>query len=72
MNLKREVWEGWTVQDFIDDIETQVQMVMHGQSWVTKFTTKEELRKWLIDNQSSYKKEIPEVTEYFANKYNLK
>ena len=72
MNLKREVWEGWTVQAFIDELEYQVQAIMHGQSITSKFTGKEELKKWLRDNQPYYKKDIPEVIKYFSNKYNLK
>lgn len=72
MNLNKEIWEGWTVQAFIDELEWSVKAVMSGQSITTKFQTKVELKKWCMDNQPYYKKHIPEVVNYFANKYNLK
>ena len=72
MNLNKEIWEGWTVQAFIDELEWQVQSIMHGQSITTKFQTREELKKWCMDNQPYYKKYIPEVVEYFAHKFDLK
>ncbi len=72
MNLNKEIWEGWTVQAFIDELEWSVKAVMSGQSFTPKFQTKEELKKWCMDNQPYYKKYIPEVVTYFANKYNLK
>lgn len=71
MNLKREVWEGWTVQAFIDELEYLVDIVMQGRSITTKFQTKIELKSWLKDNQPYYKKDIPEVIEYFSKKHNL-
>ena len=72
MNLKREVWEGWTVQSFIDDVEYLIDIIMQGHSITTKFMNKDDLKKWLKDNQPYYKKNIPEVIEYFSKKYNLK
>ena len=64
MNLKREVWEGWTVQNFIDELEP----IIGYQT----FNSKGELKKWCIDNQPYYKKHIPEVVKYFADKLNIK
>ena len=72
MNLNKEIWEGWTVQAFIDELEWSIKAIMSGQSWQTKFQTKEELKKWCMDNQPYYKKHIPEVVNYFAELYNLK
>lgn len=72
MNLNKEIWEGWTVQAFIDELEWSIKAIMSGHSWQIKFQSKEELKKWCIDNQPYYKKHIPEVVNYFANKYNLK
>lgn len=66
------IWEGWTVQDFIDALEPQLTMIMYGQSWQAPFTTKEALKKWCADNQPYYKKTIKEVVEHFANQYRLK
>lgn len=72
MNLQKEIWEGWTVQDFINNLESTIQIIMKERSWKTKFFNKEELKIWLKDNQPYYKKNIPEVIKYFADKYNLK
>jgi hypothetical protein len=72
MNLQRQVWEGWTVQAFIDELKYLVDIIMQGKSITTKFQTKQELKKWCMDNQPYYKKYIPEVVEYFANKFDLK
>ena len=74
-----EVWEGWTVQDFIDELEPQFNRIMENQSWYEltqkeseqPFKDKSELREWCKDNQPYYKKHIPEVYEYFLNKTNL-
>lgn len=70
--LERVVWEGWTVQDFIDELEPQVDMIMRGESWRQPFETKAELVMYLKDNQPYYKKSIAGVNSYFAKKYGLK
>lgn len=69
MNYDREIWGGWTVKDFIEELEPQVNMIMSGNSWVEPFKNKKELAKWCIENQPYYKGEIKEVTSYFAKKY---
>lgn len=71
MNMNREVYEGWTVRDFIEELEPLVQMIMTNNSFVNPFSNKSELKYWLRDNQPYYKRDIPEVIEYFSNKYNL-
>ena len=72
MNLSKHIWEGWTVQNFINELQDQLEMIMSGGSWQTVFKTKAELKVWCMDNQPYYKKHIPEVVNYFAKKYNLK
>lgn len=72
MNLQKHIWEGWTVQDFIDDLQPTLEMIQNGQSWKSPITTKDQLKSWCMDNQPHYKKHIPEVVNYFANKYKLK
>jgi hypothetical protein len=72
MDLKKHIWEGWTLQDFIDELAPAVANIMGYNSWREPFKTKEELKKWCIDNQSYYKKHIPEVVTYFANRYKIK
>lgn len=71
MNTNKEIWEGWTVQNFIDELEPLVEMIMNGESWKKPFKDKSELKIWLKENQPYYKKNIPEVLAYFSNKYNL-
>ena len=71
MNNKH-IWEGWTVQNFIDELEPIFNMIQNNQSYIKPFKDKKELKQWCIDNQPYYKKHIPEVYNYFLNKTNLK
>lgn len=70
-NLQRNVYEGWTPQDFIDDLEPTFDMIMSNRSHVNPFKTKQEVREWCKDNQPYYKKHIPEVANHFIKKANL-
>ena len=72
VNLNKHIWEGWTVGDFIEDLEPSFNQIMSGGSWQTPFKTKDEIKKWCMDNQPYYKKHIPEVVKYFADKANIK
>jgi hypothetical protein len=71
MNTNKHIWEGWTVQDFIDELEPSFNMIMDRHSWQKPFGSKEELKQWVKDNQPYYKKHIPEVYNYFKNKTKL-
>lgn len=71
MDLEKVIWEGWKVKHFIEELEWLVQDIMDNITIHDKFKTKEELRVWLKDNQPYYKKDIPEVIEYFATKHKL-
>jgi len=71
MNLKKHIWEGWLVQDFIDNLEPLFDSIMRNDSWQNPFKDKAELMQWCKDNQPYYKKHIPEVYNYFLNKSNL-
>lgn len=68
VNMNKHIWEGWTVQDFIDSLEPTFDMIMGGMSWKRGFKDKEELKRWCMDNQPYYKKYIPEVVSYFYAK----
>ena len=68
INLNKHIWEGWTVQSFIDELEPKFNQIMNNQSWQKPFKTKEELKVWCKDNQSYYKKHIPDVVNYFLSK----
>lgn len=65
------VYNGWYENDFVDVLEEVLDMIMKGESYIKPFTTKEELTKWIIDNQPYYKKPIPGVINYFCDKYNI-
>lgn len=70
-NLQREVWEGWTVKDFILEVEPLVDMVMNRESFMEPFTTRREMIDFIRQCQPYYKKAIPEVNAYFVKKYGL-
>lgn len=71
-DMNKHIWEGWTVAAFIDELSWQIAMIMNGEATRKPFKNKQELADWCRDNQSYYKKRIPEVNNYFAQKYNLK
>ena len=63
MDNTKEIWEGWTVKDFIDNLE--VTFIPEN------FKTEEELKIWCKSEQPYYKKHIPEVYNHFLSKVNL-
>jgi hypothetical protein len=71
MNLNKHIWEGWTAQDFVNDLEPTFNMIQSGQSWKKPFETAQELKDWCKDQQPGYKKHIPEVFNYFKKKAGL-
>ena len=71
IDLNKEIYEGWTVRDFIADLEPFLNMIMRGQSCYSVIKSKEELKKWCMDNQPYYKRYIPDVVNYFAMKYRI-
>lgn len=52
-----QIFEGWTVQNFIDELEIVFPFVT--------FEDRKHLKKWCIDEQPYYKKYIPEVYNHF-------
>ena len=72
IDYNKHIWEGWTVQASIDELAPSLSIIMCGNSWRDPIKTKEDLKKWCIDNQPYYKEYVPEIVEHFANKYNLK
>ena len=69
MNRDKHIWEGWTVGDFIDDIEVTFN---YRSKYSNFWKSKEDLKKWVISEQPYYKKYIPEVYNYFLKKSGLK
>ncbi len=68
MNRDKHIWEGWTVGDFIDDIEVTFN---YRSKYSNFWKSKEDLKKWVISEQPYYKKHIPEVYNYFLQKSGL-
>ena len=68
INLDKHIWEGWTVQSFIDALEPTFNMIMSNNSWQKPFKTKQEIKDWCKDQQPYYKKNIPDVVNYFSAK----
>ena len=71
MNRDKHIWEGWTVGDFIDDIEPTFDMVNSGNAKNWSFPNKKALKSWVSSEQPYYKKHIPEVYNYFLQKSGL-
>lgn len=69
MDLNKHIWEGWTVKDFIEELDLTISMIYSGQSIYKPFKNREELKRYCMDNQPYYKKYIKEVVDYFEQKY---
>ena len=67
MNRDKHIWEGWTVGDFVDDVEPVFNWTLK-QYGKKHWGNKANLKKWVKDEQPYYKKHIPEVYEYFLTK----
>ena len=72
VDMNKHVWEGWTVGDFVRELEPQIEQIMNGGSWKRPFGSKADLQEWCRENQPYYKKNIAGVVNYFAKKYHLK
>jgi len=72
INLDRHIWEGWRIKDFIEELAPLLHQIMSGQSFIKPFDSMAELADWCADNQPGYKKLIPEVVNYFADRYGLR
>ena len=68
INRDKHIWEGWTVGDFIDDIEVTFN---YRSKYSNFWKSKEDLKKWVASEQPYYKKHIPEVYNYFLQKTGL-
>ena len=72
MNRDKHIWEGWTVGDFINELEPSFNAIQNnGGFWFNRFKDKEKLKDWVKSEQPYYKKHIPEVYNYFLKKSNL-
>lgn len=69
--LDKVIWEGWTVRAFIEELAPSLLMIMKGKSWRKPLQSKQELKRWVGENQPYYKKPIPQVVNYFADAFGL-
>ena len=65
MDFYREVWEGWTPKDFIDEIRGVLDEIMGSQTSRRKPRTRSALIRTIVDLQPYYKRRIREVEDYF-------
>ena len=69
MDFYRNVWEGWTPKDFIDEIRDILDEIMGSQTSRRRPRTKKALINMIVDLQPYYKKRIREVADYFCKRY---
>ena len=41
--MEKHIWEGWTVKDFIDELEPTIKMIMENSSYIKPFKNKKQL-----------------------------
>lgn len=71
IDYSKHIWEGWTVQAFIDELQPVFDMIMTGKSWQDKLETRQQVKKWCMENQPYYKKYVPEVVDHFCLQYQI-
>lgn len=69
IDMDRHVWEGWRVRDFIGELQPQLDYIMEDRRWRKPFESIDDMYKWIRENQPYYKRDIPEVKEYFRRRY---
>ena len=74
MNKDKHIWEGWTVENFITELEPTFNTINRSDDFWDHnagFKSKAELKKWIMSEQPYYKKHIPEVYNYFLKQTKL-
>lgn len=71
INLQKHIYEGWKVVDYIRDLQPVADMIQNNQSYHSPFKTREEVKKWCMSNQPYYKKYIPDVVNYFCERFQI-
>lgn len=72
IDYDKHIFEGWRVKDFIEELDEVIDIFISNSNEFHKTVTKDDLKKFIADNQPYIKKAIPEVVKHFANKYNIK
>lgn len=66
MDLNRNIYEGWTPQDFINELTPIFNILRPHVAWQkVSFKSRQDVARWCCDNQPYYKKQIPEVISHF-------
>jgi hypothetical protein len=72
--FNKHIWEGWTVGDFVAELEPSLDNIMDFNSGYSyhepRLTTKAEIKDWVRNNLPYTTKALNEVTKYFVDKYN--
>jgi hypothetical protein len=63
--MKKIYYEGWTAEDFINELQLPFK---YKQNSDNPLKTRAEVAKWTAYEQPYYKKQIPEVINYFYKK----
>lgn len=42
--MEKHIWEGWTPQNFIDELEPTIKMIMGNKSHIRPFENKKQLK----------------------------
>lgn len=71
VDYEKEIWEGWKVIDFINEIEIGVDYIINCCIPKDVKLTLKQLEELCVQEQPYYKKVIPDVVNYFANKYQI-
>ncbi|GAB6118957.1 hypothetical protein [Dysgonomonas termitidis] len=45
IDYSKHIWEGWTVQAFVDELQPVFDMIMTGQSCHDKLETRDQVKK---------------------------
>lgn len=79
IDFNKHIWEGWRVIDFINELQPTLDELYRrhvadpSNEYIGQpFKSKASLREWCKENQPYVKKRIPEVSNYFIQRYNIK
>ena len=56
IDYNKHIWEGWLVQDFINELNELVTIALAGESYFKTIQTKKDLKEFCMSNQPYYKK----------------
>jgi len=68
IDFNKHLREGWTNKALIVEMLPTFDMVMRGESWMKPFKTKEDVAKFVNDNQPNFKRVNKDVITWFWNR----